>query len=123
MTDSMSDTAERGLEVAAGILKLVAERDSALKGERSANDDWMDASARHAKRVTEVEKMLNDEYERAEKLEAAMLALVHAVERYAPNKHPQCLSDALIRCREESGMGDRERTSAAEEASDAATKC
>jgi len=95
---------DRGLEVAAGILKLVAERDMAVKCEQSANDYCTEEGARHRKTVDELQRQVDALIGRAEKLEAAMLALVAAVEQGAPGNHAQVLNEALIRCREESGM-------------------
>lgn len=84
--------AERGLIVAAGILKLVAERDMARKCEEEANLDYYATTARQSKLIDDYQKVGEDEYERAKKLETALLELVRCcqtVEQY-PSINEEC---------------------------------
>jgi excinuclease UvrABC nuclease subunit len=103
----MSQEAERGLAVAEGILKLIAERDMAQRCERSADEAYAEQSARLNKQIEDHRKQSDEEFHRAERLEDAMLALVDVIEAQFTERSDE-LNSAVLRCREESGMGDKE---------------
>lgn len=88
---------ERCLEVAAGIIRLVAERDMAQKCADQANEDYGLMVARNEKQMSARRREMDALFESAEKVEEAMLLLVTEAEPFA-NSSGSLLA-AINRCR------------------------
>lgn len=86
---------DRGLEITAGTIRFVAERDTAQKCADQVNEDYSTLSFRHEKIVAKHREDMDALYERTEKMEAAML--INEAGTFAESS--KSLHDAIDRCR------------------------